>query len=141
MRIVRIALTALVLSAIAGAAIPAMAADDSVTVPLKAENNSDENGTATLTQQGDDVKVVVSIKNAPSAAQPAHIHDGPCPKVGKVDYPLTNVTDGSSTTVVKGVKLADLMSGTYAINVHKSTDDLATYVSCGDLKAAPASSM
>jgi hypothetical protein len=34
------------------------------------------------------------------------------------------------------VTLADLTSGMFAINVHKSTSDLGTYVSCGDIKTS-----
>src|SRR5581483_9202620 len=48
----------------------------SVTVPIKAQNNSGENGTATLRQQGNDIVVTVSIPNGPDVAEPAHIHEG-----------------------------------------------------------------
>jgi hypothetical protein len=50
---------------------------------------------------------------------------------------LANTVNGVGLATVKGVQLADLLKGTYAINVHKSTTDLATYVSCGNI-AAPA---
>jgi hypothetical protein len=105
------------------------------TLKLAAQNGSGETGTATLTQVGDDVKVVVSMTGGNAAGpQPIHIHDGTCAKLDpKPKYPLTTVQDGKSTTTVKGVKLADLMNGDYAINVHKSTTEIATYVACGDI--------
>ena len=118
-------------------ATAAGAATTHVTVDMKALNGSGETGSATLTQQDDGVKVVVTLKGAPATAQPTHIHKGTCAKINAApEYPLTSVTNGTSTTVVKGVKLADLLSSDYAINVHKSPDDLATYVSCGDIKSS-----
>jgi Cu/Zn superoxide dismutase len=111
----------------------AMSSAGTVTVPMKAENGSGEDGTATLAQKGADVVVTLDLKNGTTAPQPAHVHDGSCPKVGAVTNPLTNVVSGKSTTTIKNTKLSDLQTGAYAINVHKSTDDLATYVSCGDI--------
>ena len=108
---------------------------DSVTIPMKALNGSGESGTATLTQQDEGVQVVVELKNASKADQPTHIHAGTCDNINKApEYALRNTVDGKSTSLVKGVKLADLTSGKYAINVHKSADDLGTYVACGDIK-------
>ncbi|MBV8639630.1 MAG: CHRD domain-containing protein [Candidatus Eremiobacteraeota bacterium] len=114
----------------------AFAASDSLTVPMKALNDSGETGTAVLTQQDDGVHVVVTLKNAPKdTAQPTHIHIGTCGNINKApEYALVNTVDGKGDSVVKGVKLSDLTSGKYAINVHKSGDDLGTYVSCGDIK-------
>jgi hypothetical protein len=127
----------LALGAIAALSVTAAgAATTQVSIDMKALNGSNETGTATLTQQDDGVKVVVTLKNAPAAAQPTHIHKGTCAKINAApEYPLTSVTNGTSTTVVKGVNLSDLLASDYAINVHKSNDDLATYVSCGDIKS------
>jgi hypothetical protein len=118
---------------------PASAAT-TLTIKLSAQNGSGENGTATLTQGDGAVTVVIAIPNGPAAPQPAHIHDGTCAGLLGVAYPLTNVADGASTTTVKGVTIDQLLAGKYAINVHKSTSDLGTYVSCGVI-AKPASSM
>jgi hypothetical protein len=106
-----------------------------VTITMKAENGSGEDGTATLAQKGDDVVVTLALKNGTTTPEPAHIHDGTCAKLGGVHDPLTNVVSGKSTTTVKNTKLADLQTGAFAINVHKSADDLGTYVSCGDIPA------
>jgi len=121
---------AAVLGASAGAATPT-----TVTFPMKALNASGETGTATVTQVGMGVKVVVALKGAPETAQPTHIHVGTCGHINKApEYPLTNTVDGKSTTVVKGVTLAQLLAGHYAVNVHKSATAIGTYVSCGNIK-------
>ncbi len=111
-----------------------------VTVKLAPQNNSGESGTAKLTPVGDSkTKVQVTLKGGPKGvAQPAHIHEGGCanlnpkPKIG-----LAPIKDGKSTTTVPA-PLSELTSGDLAINVHKSTDDLQTYVACGDIKTAAA---
>jgi Cu/Zn superoxide dismutase len=107
-----------------------------VTVQMKALNGSGESGTATLTQESDGVKVVVDLKKGTAGAQPTHIHVGTCGNISKApEYPLSNTVGGKGDSLVKGVKLSDLLKGKYAINVHKSTSDLATYVSCGNIAA------
>ncbi len=117
----------------------AMAATSNLTVALHEQNGSGESGTATLTQTGSDVTVVISLKGAPTTAQPVHIHDGTCADLKGVVYPLTNVVGGSSTTVVKGVTIDKLLAGTLAINVHESAEDIAKYVACGNI--APQTAM
>jgi Cu/Zn superoxide dismutase len=112
----------------------------SVTVKLAPQNKSGESGTARLTAEGDQTKVVITLKGAPKGvAQPAHIHDGTCAKLDpKPKHGLENVVDGKSTTTVP-VKLDALLSGgRTAINVHKSTDDIKTYVACGNIRPASA---
>jgi hypothetical protein len=105
-----------------------------VTVKLSAQNGSGESGTATLTPMGSSqTKVVVDLSNAPMAAQPAHIHKGSCAKLDPTPaYALQNVTHGKSQSTVN-VALGDLTKGSFAINVHKSQTDLATYVACGNI--------
>jgi hypothetical protein len=122
--------------------IPAVAADNmsssmmaakTMTVKLTAQNGSGENGTAVLSDVTGGVSVVISLKGAPASAQPAHIHTGACPKPGGVKYPLTNVVNGASKTLVKGTTIAALLASPMAINVHESAADLQKYVSCGDI--------
>jgi Cu/Zn superoxide dismutase len=126
----------LILTALAAFTIAAVAQGGPVKVDLKAQNNSGETGTVTLTPQGDKTQVVIKLTGAPAGvAQPAHIHDGSCAKLDpKPRVPLQNVTNGTSTTTV-AVKLDEIMKQGGAINVHKSAEDLKTYVACGDLKA------
>jgi Cu/Zn superoxide dismutase len=104
-------------------------------VQMNALNDSGETGTATLTQLPKGVKVEVSLKGAPDTSQPTHIHPGTCTKLNPApEAPLSPLTNGTSVTVLSGKKLSDFTGGRYAINVHKSSTDLATYVSCGAIK-------
>jgi hypothetical protein len=119
---------------------PASAATSTLTVKMSAQNGSGENGTATLTQSGTDVNVVIAIPNGPAGPQPAHIHDGTCAGIQGVVYPLTSIVSGNSTTTVKGVTIDQLLAGKYAINVHESTSNLGKYVACGEI-VKPSTSM
>jgi len=115
------------------AQLSAAAATSTLTINIHEQNGSGESGTATLTQEGADVKVVIALKGAPATAQPAHIHDGTCADLKGVAYPLSNVVNGSSTTTVKGVTIDKLLGGKYAINVHESAANLGKYVACGEI--------
>ncbi len=135
MSAVRLVSVVLVLGLVLGLAATGPAAD-SVTVKLAPQNNSGESGTATLTKQGDkQTKIVLSVAGAPATAQPAHIHKGTCANLDpKPAFPLAPLTAGKSETVVNA-SLADLEKGPYAINGHKSAQELKTYVFCGDVAA------
>lgn len=77
---------------------------------------------------------------------PAHIHAGTCDALGDVVHPLSDATHpegdaqgsepslrvSSSTTRIP-IALADLLAEPHALNVHKSAEDIGTYVACGDL--------
>jgi hypothetical protein len=118
--------------------LPALAADSTPRVfAVASQNGSTELGTVTLTALGDKTRVDLALANAPAGvAQPAHIHDGPCAKLNpKPKYPLTTVVNGVSTTTLD-VPMSQLVAGGFAVNVHKSTADIPTYVACGDLAAA-----
>jgi CHRD domain-containing protein len=113
----------------------ASSAADSMKVTMAPQSGSSESGTATLTKEGvDTTKVVVNLSGA-TGQQPAHIHKGTCTNLDpKPTYPLSPVSNGKSETVVKA-SLDDLSKGGYAINVHKSAQDVKTYVSCGEIAA------
>lgn len=117
-------------------AAPATSAPGAATITINLGPGRDGDqtpGTATLTAKDTKTEVVLSIKpGAAGVSQPAHIHDGACPGVGAVKYPLTNVVDGKSTTTVDA-KLADLLTGGYAVNVHESTANAGKYVACGGI--------
>lgn len=105
-----------------------------VTIVLRPQNDSGEAGAATLQQQGDDLLVYVRVTNAVAPVQPAHIHEGTCAKLNPVPkYPLSPIKDGRSTTRIKNLQLATLLASPFAINVHKSPNDVATYVACGNI--------
>jgi hypothetical protein len=123
--------------AFAAAAIaPSVAATPaSLTVKMIALNGSGENGTATITQDANGIAVAVSLPGA-KGSQPTHIHIGTCANLNKApEYALKNTVDGKGASTVPGVTIAQLLKGHYAINVHKSAADLATYVSCGNITA------
>jgi len=102
---------------------------------LSPQSNSGESGTATLTKQSDtQTKVVLNVSGAPASAQPVHIHKRTCAKLDpKPAFPLSPVVNGKSETVVNA-SLDELSKGGYAINGHKSAQEVSTYVFCGDLK-------
>jgi hypothetical protein len=104
-------------------------------VTIAAEHGSGQHGTATLMQKGDNVVVTVTMTGIPAGvAEPTHIHPGTCTNLNPVPkYPLTNATDGTTTTTLKNVQLASLLGGKYAINVHNA-DNLKIYVACGPIK-------
>ena len=112
------------------------AGGDEVTVALSETADSGQSGTATLTADGEQTKVVVEIDGDPvSESQPAHIHEGTCDDLTpEPAFGLPNVTDGTSETTVD-VSLDTLTSGTYAINLHMSDEDLTTYTSCGNISS------
>jgi hypothetical protein len=116
-------------------AAPPTAAAASITLTFGPGRDGDQTpGTAVLTSQGDKTLVVLNLKSGGAGvSQPAHIHDGACPGVLGVKYPLTNVVDGTSTTVVSAT-LASLLTGNYGINVHKSTSEIGVYVACAAVK-------
>jgi len=62
-----------------------------------------------------------------------HIHKGTCDKLDpKPAYPLSPVVNGKSETTVNA-SLDSLEKGGYAINGHKSAQEVSTYVFCGPI--------
>src|ERR1051325_11155478 len=118
--------TALVIGLFLGGASPLFAAD-SADVKLSPQSDSKQSGTATLTKQGDkQTKVVLSVTGA-TGSEPVHIHKGTCAQLDpKPAFPLSPVVNAKSETVVNA-PLGALTKGGYAINGHKSAEDLKTY--------------
>lgn len=111
-----------------------MMTEKGLVIELASQNDSGEMGTATLTEMNGQTKVVISLTGVPAGVeQPMHIHAGSCSELGGVNYPLTNVVNGSSETVVD-VSLNQLTNELpLAVNVHKSTSEASVYVACGDI--------
>jgi hypothetical protein len=108
------------------------------TIRIAPQNGSGESGTATFTStEGNKTKVQVKLKGQPKGVQqPAHLHAGGCANLDpKPKYGLENVVNGKSTTVVP-VDAGVLFQEGLALNVHKSAQDVQTYVACGDLSKA-----
>ena len=104
-----------------------------MTSELNELNGSGVSGTVTLTPVDSKTKVTINLTGAPQGGvEPAHIHEGTCDNLGKPAYPLNDIKNGTSETTVDAT--ADtLASGKYAINVHKSAQDMSTYVACGEI--------
>ncbi len=110
--------------------------DKALTVKLNEQHGSGESGTATIAVKGDKTEITIKLSGVPQGtAQPAHIHAGTCAKLDpKPKIPLQNVVNGTSTTTLD-MNAKEVLAGGGAINVHKSAQDVKTYVACGDLNA------
>jgi hypothetical protein len=104
------------------------------TLELTTLNDSGVTGSAVLTDLGDGTtRVEVDVDPAGHPDMPAHIHPGTCTNlVPQPTYPLQNVLDGQSETVVEA-SLDELFAGDLALNLHFSSDDFGTYTACADL--------
>lgn len=115
----------------------AYAQGDTVTVTMNEQNGSGQIGAAALVDAGNgQTAVAINITSgAEGVGQPAHIHKGTCANLDpRPAFPLTDVMNGTSETIVNA-SFAELTSGQYAVNVHKSGTEASTYVSCGDIAA------
>lgn len=117
-------------------------ATSSITIALSALSQSGQSGYATLISAAAQTKVAISVTpGAKGVAQPIHIHNKPCGQdIGKVVYPLTSIVDGRSASTVDA-SLASLRTGAFAINGHKSAPEIATYIACGEIVVATATSL
>jgi hypothetical protein len=106
------------------------------TVKLAAQNNSGQSGEANISLTADGkVKVVLGMQGGTfTQPQPAHVHLGSCPKPGAVKYPLNNVVNGKSETILD-INLSEVLESKekLAINVHKSAAESSVYTACGDV--------
>lgn len=111
-------------------------AQDGSEVTLAEQNGSGITGTAMLEDLGNGTtRVTVKLENAGPGPQPIHIHPGSCATLDpKPQWPLTNVMNGESITEVQASP-AEIGDGKHAINVHKSAEEAAVYVACGDIAA------
>jgi len=106
-----------------------------VAVPLVTQNDSGQDGEATLSEvDSETTRVVLEVGSPPGNPQPAHIHRGSCQNLDpQPEYPLEDVVDGKSTSEVN-VAIEDLVGQGFAVNVHKSADEAQVYVACGDIE-------
>jgi LPXTG-motif cell wall-anchored protein len=120
-----------------GSASVAAAQGQGVTVELASQNNSGITGTATLAElDGGRVRVDVQADGAGAGPEPTHIHAGSCSQLDATPaFVLQSVTNGKSTTEVQ-TTLQQLTSSPHAIHMHKSADELTTYVACANLVMA-----
>lgn len=109
-------------------------AAEAVTIDLAEESDSGQTGEATLTPTGEgQTAVTVELTNPPDNPQPVHIHPGTCDNLDPApQFPLDDLVDGTSETTVD-VSLEELQSGEFAINAHKSAEEIEVYVACGNI--------
>lgn len=121
--------------AVVAAGCSQAASPESRTIPLTTLNHSGVTGSVTLTAVDTrKTRVDVVVDPAGHLDMPSHVHPGTCANlVPQPKYPLQNVRDGQSSTVV-GASFADLLKGGLAVNIHASNEDLATYTACAELK-------
>lgn len=126
----------LAVSGMLAVGIGATEAAGPVIVQLTPQNGSGEAGTATLTEDGSKTKVVVAINGAPAGVgQPLHVHKGTCAQLNPAPaYGLSTLANGKSDTTID-VPLTQLQQGGFAINGHKSAQEVSTYVFCGNIPA------
>jgi len=138
-----VAATGIVLLLFAAAlAGPVSAQDDSgpVTVTVNEVDGTNVSGNAILTPYGAQTTVDMTLEGAGIAGNhPTHIHTGTCSNFDPNPlFPLETVVlqsldqSGKSVSTVD-VSVAELQSGDYVILVHKSPEELTTYLSCGEI--------
>lgn len=103
-------------------------------VDLATQSESGVTGTVTLVElDARATRVEVAVEPAGNPDMPAHVHPGSCDElVPQPKYPLQNVVNGASTTVVPA-GLDELLAGGLAVNLHRANDDLGTYTACANL--------
>jgi plastocyanin len=111
-------------------------AADEITVELGELNDSGMSGTATLRADGERTVVTLALEGA-TGDHPAHIHNGACNDLDpNPAFPLDDVdADGQSETTIE-ISLDDLQSEPFAVNIHKSVEEIGVYVACGNIESA-----
>jgi hypothetical protein len=113
------------------------AAMDPIIVSLPGFNFSEQAGRAYLSDESGKTKVAIDISPwTAGTAQPASIRAGTCPSVGAVRYPLNNVVDGKSETLLVPALHFIHGLGDSIIAIGKSAAEPDVIVSCGNLKKA-----
>ena len=113
--------------------------EKSIEFPLLELNSSGQTGTATLrSTSGDTTFVALRVTQLPRDGQPVHIHNGTCENLGGIAYRLADILFADSETRNIKVKLDDLRTGNFAINVHDSLASLEVYTACGNIPVLPA---
>jgi len=111
-----------------------MMKSESVTINLNQQSGSGQSGQLVLAEAGEKTKAVLTVANYDeNVGQPAHLHESSCDDLGPVAYPLNNVLNGRSETMID-ISFDKLISElTLSVNVHKSSAEPGIYVSCGDI--------
>lgn len=93
-----------------------------------------QSGDATFEEKDGKVLINLDVTDIGVAnGQPAHIHIGTCPGLGEIVYPLDNVVNGESETILDTTINQIKKQLPLAINIHKSTNEINMYTSCGEI--------
>ena len=123
------------LTSLVSVAPAAAQGDETLVIDMNELNDSGVSGTATLEPDGDVTVVSLDLEGA-TGDHPAHVHEGTCDDLDpNPAYPLTDVNDEGVSETSIDVPLATLLESPHAVNVHRSTEDIGTYVSCGNITA------
>jgi hypothetical protein len=121
---------------LAVAAFAPAAAQNIFSVPLDDVDDSGVTGGASIRGVDEGVEITVFISAGDEGGvHPVHVHDGTCDDLGDVAWPLEDIEDGESVTVLDDITLGDIMTGEYAINAHQSEDEMDVNVMCGNVPA------
>jgi plastocyanin len=99
-----------------------------------------EAGTSISTIALEDGAVAGMMHHEGDVAHPAHIHAGDCDAPGEVVFPLTDFTVNGSTESSRTeleASLDDILAAPHSIVAHMSSDDMGTYIVCGDITGEP----
>ena len=111
----------------------------SIGFPLIELNNSGQTGTATLrSTSGDTTLVTLRVTEWPRDPQPVNIYAGTCDNLGDLAYRLKDINFGDSETPNMKVKLDDLRTGNFVINIHDSLNRRDEHTACGAIPPLPA---
>ena len=116
----------------------------SLTIAMVQQNNSGQDGVATLTEKPEGLEILVTLdRSTVEGSQTSHVHDGRCDNVGAITAGLPPISDKSEApqtdggfiffrNTLMGKKLSDLRDGNHVINVHDPREN-SLYVSCGEI--------
>jgi hypothetical protein len=96
-------------------------------------------GSATITQAGSGIRVVVKLNGLnPNQQSAGHIHTGKCGQQGPVVFPLNNIAAdasgaGSSDTTLPNVPYSQVTNGTYYVQYHVQVSPPGKQISCGNI--------
>lgn len=116
--------------------VPSLAPSKSgFSIIIEEQNFSGQNGIVTFEPL--DSQTIVKIKSIgypEEISQPAHIHLGTCGTPGEIKYPLVSLKNGESETTIS-IDIENFRKSSLILNLHKSNEEINTYVSCGAVKS------
>lgn len=108
-----------------------------IIVSLPSLNFSEQAGRAYVSDESGKTKVTIDISPwTAGVVQPASIRAGTCASIGAVRYPLNNVVDGKSETVIAPATHFIHGLGDSVVVIGKSSKEPEVFVACGNLKKA-----